>query len=378
MKIICKEDDCFGCLACVNVCPKKCINIAYDNHGFIIPSIDENICINCNRCINVCPANNLPQLNKPVDVLAGQIKIIENLKESTSGGIFQAIAMYILKENGIVCAAKKELDNNLHHVIIRNEFELQDCLKSKYYQSSTEDTFRCIKDALNNNLRALFCGTPCQVAGLISYLGRPYDNLITCDLVCHGVPSKKVIDSYLAEKEHLFGAKVSNILFRDKSRGWDKMRITINFDNGKVYSNIASYDDFYFGFFRGLYYRKSCYNCPFAKEERVADISLGDFWGIEYTKTKIDYTNGVSLILVNTEKGLKLIDALDDSILKEKYNLLEAKKFNHNLKGQSHMNHRYKLFYTLLDHHTFRYSLIKTLPFAYLKFSIKKLFRLFI
>lgn len=372
MKVICNANDCFGCLACVNVCPKKCININYNNQGFIIPSIDENKCINCDRCVKSCPVNASIQLNSPIKVYAGQINNFKLAMQSTSGGIFQALARVVLNHDGIVCAAKQESNNYLHHVIIRNEEELKLSLKSKYYQSSVEYTYTDIKKYLISGIKVFFCGTPCQVAGLLSFLGKSYDNLITCDLICHGVPSKKVVDKYIFDKECQYKSKLNEILFRDKSNGWNNMRISLNFENGKKYSNVAAYDDFYFGFFRGLYYRKSCYHCPFATESRVADISLGDFWGIEYTQSNLDPQKGISLILANTVSGENLIKSVETDISLEIHTMEEAKRLNHNLKAPSKMNPNQDKFYSLLDSHTLRYSLFRTLPIKYLKFKIKR------
>lgn len=372
MKIICKADDCFGCLACVNICPKKCIDIAYDNQGFIIPNIDENICINCNRCIKVCPVNNNITLTSPIEVYAGQMNDHSMAQQSSSGGMFQILAKKILEQKGIVCAAKQENDNKLHHIIIHNEKELTTCLKSKYYQSSTDFTFKDIKKYLSDGTNVLFCGTPCQVAGLLSFLGKRYENLVTCDLICHGVPSKKIIDKYINDKEKEYKSKLKEILFRDKINGWNNMRITLTFENGKRYSQIASYDDFYFGFFRGLYYRKSCYHCPFATESRVSDISLGDFWGIEYTNSKLDSQKGISVILVNSQKGKDLLKSIEKSISLERHTLDEAKRLNHNLKAPSQMNPKQDKFYSLLNTHSLRTAFIRTLTLNYIKFCIKR------
>jgi len=284
----------------------------------------------------------------------------------------QILAKQTLQKGGIVCAAKQENDNKLHHIIIHNERELTTCLKSKYYQSSTDFTFKDIKKYLSDSTNVLFCGTPCQVAGLLSFLGKKYENLVTCDLICHGVPSKKIIDKYIADKEKQYKSKLKEILFRDKINGWNNMRITLTFENGKKYSQIASYDDFYFGFFRGLYYRKSCYHCPFATESRVSDISLGDFWGIEHTNSKLDSQKGISLILVNSQKGKDLLKSIEKEISLEKHTLDEAKRLNHNLKAPSQMNPKQDKFYSLLKTHSLKAAFIRTLTFNYIKFYIKR------
>lgn len=371
MKTICKADDCFGCLACANVCPKDCISVGTDNNGFICPVVDESRCIECNRCVKVCPANNPLPLNRPLNVYAGQMSSKEAAMASTSGGLFQALAHYVLALGGVVCAARQEADNSLHHVIAHNEDELRQCLKSKYYQSSVDFCFREIKTLLRNGTKVLFCGTPCQVAGLLSFLGNDTDGLFTCDLVCHGTPSKKVVDRYIADKEKEFHSKLTEIQFRDKTKGWAAMRMTMTFENGKSYSETAGYDDFYFGFFRGLYYRESCYNCPFAKEQRIGDITLGDFWGIEDTKTELDPQKGISLIIVNTEKGSNLLSQIKDAVNMEPHTMEEARKKNHNLNGPSRRNPNYGRFYALLDRHSLRYSLFMSLPLRYIKFRLK-------
>ena len=223
MKEICKKEKCMGCLACVNACPKQCITVSEDKTRFIQPLVDDSVCVGCNKCVKVCPANELPQLKTPVKVLAGQIRNKELAMKSTSGGMFQALARKILREGGIVCAARQFDDCDLHHVIVKNEHELELCLKSKYYQSNVGRIYSEIKTYLREGTKVLFCGTPCQVAGLMAFLVKTYDNLITCDLICHGVPSKKIVARYISDKEKRYGAKVTEILFRDKSLGRVKM-----------------------------------------------------------------------------------------------------------------------------------------------------------
>lgn len=371
MKTICKADDCFGCLACANVCPKVCISVGTDNNGFICPVVDESRCIECNRCVKVCPANNPLPLNRPLNVYAGQLSSKEAAMASTSGGLFQALAHYVLALGGVVSAARQEADNSLHHVIAHNEDELRQCLKSKYYQSSVDFCFREIKTLLRNGTKVLFCGTPCQVAGLLSFLGNDTDGLFTCDLVCHGTPSKKVVDRYIADKEKEFHSKLTEIQFRDKTKGWDKYVMTITFENGKKYSIPPSDNDFYFGFFRALYDKESCYTCPFAKSDRIGDITLGDFWGIEDTNTELDPQKGISLIIVNTEKGSNLLSQIKDAVNMEPHTMEEARKKNHNLNGPSRRNPNYGRFYALLDRHSLCYSLFMSLPLRYIKFRLK-------
>lgn len=375
MKTICKADDCFGCLSCLNVCPKDCISVSTDTNGFIRPIIDESKCIGCNRCVKVCPANHPLPLNIPKNVYAGQMLNKEAAMNSTSGGLFQALALYFLSIGGVVCAARQELDTSLHHVMVHNEDELRRCLKSKYYQSSVGSSYREIRDLLRNDIKVLFCGTPCQVAGLLSYLGKNTSGLLTCDLVCHGTPSKKVVDRYIADKEKIYHSKLKEIQFRDKEHGWAAMRMSMKFDNGNRYSETAGNDAFYFGFFHGLYYRKSCYTCPFAKEERIGDITLGDFWGIEQTKSELDLQKGISLIIVNTEKGKDLLSKIDDSVILEPHTMEEAKRKNHNLNGPSRRNPNYDRFYSLLDGHSLHYSLFMSLPLRYIKFRLKHILR---
>lgn len=371
MKEICNKNKCFGCMACMNVCPKKCIKAEDDSNGFAYPVVDEDKCINCNRCVKVCPANAQPNLTMPTKVLAGQLQEKSLAMKSTSGGLFQALAKEMLKKGGVVCAARQNEDFGLQHVVVSTEEELERCLRSKYYQSNIGNVFQVVRKYLRDGVKVLFCGTPCQVAGLQSFLDKPYDNLITCDLICHGVPSRKVVCRYISDKEKQYGSTLKEMLFRDKSKGWDKMRITLSFENGKTYTNTASHDPFYFGFFRGLYYRKSCYQCPYAQEKRIADLTLGDFWGIEYTMSKMDSEKGISLILVNTEKGLEYIGKTEGIVL-ENHTLGEAVRLNHNLKNPSKMNPKQDYFYSLLDSHSLAYSLFRSLPLRYIKSLIKK------
>lgn len=216
---------CSGCRSCEQVCTQNCVTIEYDNEGFLYPTISKEKCINCGLCIRSCPASKAvvtkSNLNNPV-VYAAWNKVNNILNESSSGGVFSAIASYILKNNGVVFGCSLEDNLVAKHIGIRNEVELYKLRGSKYVQSDTQDTFKQVRNILKEGKQVFYTGTPCQIAGLKSFLARPYDNLITADLICHGVPSPKVFKEYLNMLEKKHGGKVVYFKFRDKEKyGWE-------------------------------------------------------------------------------------------------------------------------------------------------------------
>lgn len=310
------KKNCTGCGACQNVCPKHAIKWQEDIEGFLYPVVDDEKCINCHLCEKVCPMIASHQENTTADIFplffAGQLKNKLDLTEVSSGGAFWGFVQYTLSKGGVVYGAiQKDVDIVTH---IRAD-DLNTAMlmrRSKYFQSNTSFTFRQVKDDLNSDRMVLFSGTGCQIAGLKGYLGKNYNNLFTCEVVCHGVPSRKVWNSYRKEKEEREGKIIKDLVFRDKSAGWNKNQYKITYIDGSIEKEASTKQLFHAGYLRGLFYRPSCGCCRFASLPRVADVTLADYWKYQGRFHSANFNLGVSLISVNTNKGKDLLQKSSD------------------------------------------------------------------
>lgn len=317
-----KREECCGCSACAMVCPKGCIQMQQDIEGFYYPKLNLQDCIECKRCITVCPVNQKNNLiskeKKKIWAYAGNnINLLEQYS-SSSGGIFILLANWIIQKGGVVFGAVFNQDFYVRHIGIESKEQVKQMQGSKYVQSNLEDTFLQAKTYLEKGRMVLFSGTPCQIEGLLHFIKKPYENLITVDLLCTGVPSPKVWADYLKYRTEQAQAKeIKSINFRDKSGGWENYRICFSFDNGIEYSNSSREDSYMRGFLSGAFLQKACYNCKFKSEKRNSDLTLGDFWGIKKELPEQYNPYGVSAILIHSEKGEKLIKELNEIQLTE-------------------------------------------------------------
>ncbi len=318
---ICEKNKCTGCFACVNICPKNCIEMKDDEIGHIFPHVNEELCSNCGMCIKICPANNSVSKKSVKKVYAGFSKEEQVRKTSASGGIAAVFTKYIIDNGGVVFGAAFDDELNLKHMAVSEQGQAEKLKNSKYTHSKIEDAFKQAKDSLVKGKKVLFVGTPCQIAGLLSFLQTPYENLITCDLVCHGVPSQKLLKEDMKSTLKNDDLSNLNVTFKN-SKG---LNLTVSKEN-KILVSKPFYKDLYFlGFQRSLFLRESCYNCDYAKEQRVSDITLGDFHGLGKTTPYEHSTKGgVSLLLVNTEKGQEIINQCESKLVLDERNLDEA------------------------------------------------------
>ena len=304
MPVIIDEERCSGCTACVNACPMKCISMVENEDGFLYPIIDEEKCIGCNLCVRCCGISSSDQPRmEPISTLAAVNKNYNERMRSSSGGVFSLLAKQVLSENGVVYGAAMSEDcRTVNHIRIDNLKKLHRILGSKYLQSELGEIFKQVKKDLLDGLSVLFSGTPCQINGLVLFLGEEYQNLYTVDVVCHGVPSKLLWQQYLDYHEKKQHSKVLDVSFRYKTESWRKFGLKRIDDKWKEVV-IPSGDDLFMRFFLNNYcLRESCYRCS-AKTFRLADISLGDFWGIEQVAPEMDDNHGTSLVLIRTDKG---------------------------------------------------------------------------
>lgn len=305
---------CSGCHACYNKCPRNAITMIEDENGFLIPSIDENLCINCGLCEKFCPIINKKSINNSPKIYACCNKDEEVRLKSSSGGIFTLIATEILNRKGVVFGATFNKDFSLTHQYIESIDELDKLRTSKYFQSSIGNSYKVAKEFLDKDRYVLFTGTPCQIEGLLSYLGRNYDKLYTQDIVCHGVPSPKVWKKYMDYRAKIDNKKPLKINFRDKKQeGWHLFSLSFKYDDYEYAKNQR--DDLYMrAFLKDICLRDSCYKCAFRKKHRLSDITLADCWGIQDIKPELDDDKGTSLILVNSEKGRELYSLISHSL----------------------------------------------------------------
>lgn len=343
------KEDCCGCYACYNICPKQCITMKIDNEGFWYPNVDRDKCINCNLCEKVCPIINPVKRADSKKIAYAGINKDERIRiKSSSGGIFSILAEYIIKNNGIVYGAGFDEDFNINHKRILVSADLDLLRGSKYVQSSIGNIYRQVKNDLERNKQVLFTGTPCQIEGLKSYLKKEYINLVTMDFICHGVPSPLVWKKYLEEMKKSKQENIKNIYFRNKDIGWKVYSLKIIFDE-KIYSNNLNNDLFMKGFLQDVYLRPSCYSCKFKKINRVSDITVADFWGIENILLKMDDDKGTSLIVVHSEKGKQLFDKLSEKMILNGVNLNEAIKYNPSMISSVKYNEKRNSFFAELN-----------------------------
>lgn len=308
---------CTGCRACEQVCPKKCINMVPDKNGFLYPQIDESKCVGCNLCAKLCPNNsNFKNDTKSQKCFAAYINSPEDLAHSSSGGVFTAIAKMVLNRGGMVFGCAFNTDCEAHHICIETLKNLNQLRGSKYVQSDTADTFLKTKKILEDGIPVLYTGTPCQIAGLKSFLKKDYDNLLTADLICHGVPSAAIFSNYIKWLEKRISGKVINYRFRDKQYGWGHTGsiIYLNDYTLKHKKIIAALDPYYSLFLKGILYRDCCYECAYACRQRTGDFTLGDFWGAEKYYPELPVRNGLSILLVNTEKAARNLGCLSKDL----------------------------------------------------------------
>ncbi len=295
---------CTGCGVCENSCPVDAITFGEDAEGFRMPFVDDGKCIDCKACVRSCPVLTLKKYNKiKPDMYA--VRADDSVREvSSSGGVFSLLAEYALNNGGFVCGAAFDDDMKLRQVIISDKSQLYRLRGSKYVQSNTGDVYNRVKAEVRAGKPVLFVGTPCQVAAVKNYVSG--GNLITADILCHGVPSQNSLDKYLSEiSGH---KKITDIQFRNKRNGWNAEHIIVSYADGTEYDNSMSEGNLYVkAFLSNMMLRRSCENCPFCEFPRHGDISMGDFWGINnFDKTQND-GKGTSVVFVNNAKGAALM-----------------------------------------------------------------------
>lgn len=300
--------DCCGCNACGSICAKNAITFQTDEEGFWYPDVDMDKCVDCGMCEKVCPfiADLTPRI--PLVTYAAINPNEYERNNSSSGGIFSLLASHTINAGGVVFGAAFDNEWNVTHLSVENIKELSKLRGSKYVQSMIGDRFRTVKKYLVQGKQVLFSGTACQIAGLNSYLLKKYDNLTTVDVVCHGVPSPKIWKQYV--KLLQTHSTIKSISFRDKLSGWRGYDFTVSYNDGSIHRESHNKNLYMQGFLHDLFLRPSCYHCKIKCGRCGSDITLGDYWGIERVLPEVDDNKGVSVVMVNTEKGREIINGI--------------------------------------------------------------------
>ena len=336
MLTIDKKHKCSGCGACFNACPISCIEMKRDEEGFLYPVIDKTQCIQCGLCESICPIHNEHGKveEKKTKTFACINKNEEIRMKSSSGGAFSAFAEYVLENDGVVFGAGFNEKFMVCHQLCQSKDDLDKLRTSKYVQSSIGDTYEIAKQFLDDNRLVLFTGTSCQISGLKAFLRKEYENLITQDVICHGVPSPAIWEKYIDYKSQQENLKLTKVCFRDKSTGWRKFSLATHYEdeNGNeiAYKTKFTQEPYMNMFIFNKILRPSCYKCHFKGTSRQADITLADFWGCQFSNLtpEMNDNKGCSLVILQTEKGQQVFKQLTDKLLSVEVDPKKALKRN--------------------------------------------------
>lgn len=366
MTEICPKDECTGCGVCAAVCPKDCIKIVGDDFGYLHPEIDNNICINCMRCAKTCPNNNVIDFHTPSHTFASWALDNEERESSTSGGIASVLARAIIAEGGVVYGAVGYGAGNVEHRRAENIEDIDIFKKSKYVQSTiTKEIYQDISKDLSSQREVLFIGTPCQTAA-VRAMNKKSERLICVDLICHGIPSQKLLKEHIQMVVGKDASGVTSFTTRDEEGHY----LTLWVGDRLIYRKPFPEDQYLNAFQYGLFYRPSCYQCHYARPERQSDITIGDFWGLGET----DYPHRkVSVILANTRKGRDCLTKIGNIVFMDPRPLIEAVDGNSQLRHPSPKHKYYTLFREIYLKKGYKTAITQSLREFYIKNKIYRI-----
>lgn len=366
IKIVNKQD-CCGCSACVQRCPKHCITLKEDGEGFLYPHVNSDECIDCGLCEKVCPELHHGERHIPLEVYAAKNKDESIRMQSSSGGIFTLLAEKVIQEGGVVFGAAFDANWEVMHTYAETMEGLVDFRGSKYMQSRIGTAYQDAEYFLKQGRKVLFSGSPCQIKGLKLFLRKNYDNLIAVDFICHGVPSPKVWREYLKETIARKSGKnsvlpypipckigIDTVDFRSKSTGWKKFSFALTLSetsvegvkNTVLLSSVFSENPFMRAFLADLILRPSCYSCPSKSGRSGSDLTIADYWAIPQVAPEFDDDKGVSLVLVQTEKGKSFYQSLKEKTTFIVTSYQEAQRANGGFKEKTPMHPKRSRFFT--------------------------------
>jgi len=331
-----EKKDCNGCGVCSLKCPKKAIKMVEDEEGFLYPHIDKNKCVECGLCKRVCP-NHIYNQNNLVKTYIAINNHEEVKKSSASGGLFIALTKYIIEKKGVVFGVKYDDELKVCHGFTTSTEKVKEFQNSKYVRSDLKDSYQKVENFLKEDKYVLFTGTPCQCQGLRTFLGKDYDKLITCDIICHANPSPKIFEMFKSNIEKKYKTRIKKITFRPKQvYGWHSgshTLITLN------YEKIIDCSEYCDAFLNELINRPSCHNCCFCTSNRLSDFTIGDMWGIDKIDSVIkDDNSGISLLCVNSNKAVNIIEEIKEDLFLKEIDKDKAFMYNHNKNVLPHKN----------------------------------------
>ena len=362
---------CYGCRACEHVCPQKAITMSTNEEGFWYPELDAEKCVHCQLCVKVCPYDTPSDAHASSCAVAVQNQNNEALLESSSGGIFSALADYVLANQGYVAGCVFDDSFTAVHILTDQHEGVKRMRGSKYVQSDLNDVYLQIRDRLQQGALVLFTGTPCQADGLRGFLKKDYENLLTVDLICHGVPSPGLFRQYLESLAQKKGT-ITDIRFRDKRRnGWcSQGSVTYS----KKTKTITPFNDSYYYcyYLQNSVSRMCCYSCKYASTRRVGDITIGDFWNIGDVLPDVDATAGFSAVLVNTEKGQRFLNQIADNVKMYETSVETVVKGNGNLSQPSPMSEKRQFIFSQIAAQGYDHVAKQECKFQYVRPFIRK------
>lgn len=323
--------DCALCGACFNACPVDAIRFSKAYLDFRYPEIDVTRCVRCNQCEKACPvlgSKSKPEDGYPIAFAAKSNDDSVRLR-SSSGGAFYELASQMLRDGGYVCGAVFDESFHVRHIVSNTQEDIFRMMGSKYAQSDVGYCYREVKDVLEKGCKVLFSGCPCQVTGLRTFLGKEYPNLLLVELICHGIPSDHMLQTYIGMQERKYGARLTRMEFRNKKKGWHNSSVRMEFENGRVHSEPMTFDTYMQGYFRGVTLKESCFSCQFRAFKSGSDLTIGDLWGAEISIPDMDDNNGLSAVIVNSEKGTLFLNR--SKIIRRQFEIDKILKYNQSL-----------------------------------------------
>lgn len=349
--------NCSSCGACANVCARSAITMQLDGEGFYRPVVDAEKCVQCGACEKVCPWNNTvenPNISAELPRTVAAFAKNESVRlDSSSGGIFTVLAEKILDDGGAVVGVAQLSPTKFGHIVVDDKADLSKLRGSKYVQADTGLAYREVRSLLKSGKKVLFSGTPCQVAALYAVLGKNViADLVTVDIVCHGTPSVKVFEKYIHELEKTRGGSLDSVIFRDKSTGWGGYSLLHRFVGGNSLLVHHARSKYMRLFLSRVCQNLSCGNCRYRKLPRIADITLGDYWGISNYHPEMNDNKGTSVVLLNTDHGKALFDSVADSVIQCESKLEYAIAGNSCIVRSSKSHPKRAEFFSNLDKYT--------------------------
>lgn len=352
---------CSGCAACQQACPFDALSMQPDEEGFLFPVKNLDKCTNCGLCERICPFNKPIYKNEPQSFFGCYSKDSKERKQSSSGALFYILAKYVIDNGGVVAGAYLSSELKVRHIIVSDLKDLNLLRGSKYVQSNPGDIYKVIRNLLQQGTLVYFCGTGCQVAGLKAFLRTDYSNLITSDLVCHGVPSQYLFDLHINYMANRLGDIIVDYKFRD-DENWGVCETIITSKGGAFKKPSYILSPYLNSFIKGLTFRYSCYNCPYAHIPRQGDLTLADLWGVKKIAPTLNPKHGVSFVMINSAMGEKLWQNIKSEIELKEVQLAKVMNYNYNLAYPSKMP---KL-------RPFVFEIVKTKGYAYAAKTIFK------